>query len=166
MLFSADAYDLPGTGGATLQQMTAADATPLAIACAAIDPWLTYGTSADDLTRYFTPQAGSVQRLKACDASGHAVGLVIIRWPWLHGPYVTFLAVLPDHQGHGIGMSMLGAIEREARATQQRNLWLCVSHFNLGAQTFYTRAGFEQAALLPDLVRDGVDEVLMRKRLV
>ena len=34
------------------------------------------------------------------------------------------------------------------------------------AIAFYARHGFEEAAKLPDLVKDGSIEVLMRKRIV
>jgi hypothetical protein len=40
-----------------------------------------------------------------------------------------------------------------------------VSAFNPGAQRLYRAHGFEQVAALGDLVRDGDDELLMRKRL-
>ena len=46
-----------------------------------------------------------------------------------------------------------------------RNLWLCVSAFNVAAQRFYARHGFERVATLAGLLRDGDDELLMRKRL-
>jgi diamine N-acetyltransferase len=60
---------------------------------------------------------------------------------------------------------MLGWFEARARAGGQRNVWLCVSGFNDAAQAFYRAHGWETAAALPGLIQDGVDEVLMRKRL-
>ena len=41
----------------------------------------------------------------------------------------------------------------------------CASSFNSNALRFYARHGFERAATLDGLVQDGIDEVLLRKRL-
>ena len=73
-------------------------------------------------------------------------------------------AVLPAHQKRGIGARVLAWYESEARG-HFRNLWLCVSGFNPDAQRLYRQHGFEHVATLDGLVRDGDDELLMRKRL-
>ena len=55
-------------------------------------------------------------------------------------------------------------MEEEARG-RYRNLWLCVSEFNSEARRLYERQGYELAGRLDSLVFDGLDELLMRKRL-
>jgi ribosomal protein S18 acetylase RimI-like enzyme len=40
-----------------------------------------------------------------------------------------------------------------------------VSASNVGAQSFYRRYGYSEAARLDELIKDGEDEILMRKRL-
>ncbi len=42
----------------------------------------------------------------------------------------------------------------------------CGFYFNADAIAFYERFGFRRAAELPDLVADGLTEVLLRKPLV
>jgi len=41
---------------------------------------------------------------------------------------------------------------------------ISVSSFNTEARRFYERQGFAEVALLPDLIKPGFDEVLMRRR--
>ena len=92
-------------------------------------------------------------------------GGMIIRDPWLVGPYLQTIAVLPVFQSSGIGGLMLDWFEARARLARQRNIWLCVSAFNSAAQKFYLAHGWEHIADLPDLIREGDGELLMRKRL-
>ncbi len=92
-------------------------------------------------------------------------GGMIIRDPWLVGPYLQTIALLPSHQSRGIGRLMLGWFEARAALAGHRNIWLCVSAFNVEAQTFYQSHGWSHAAELADLIRDGDGEMLMRKRL-
>jgi GNAT superfamily N-acetyltransferase len=88
---------------------------------------------------------------------------VSVRSPWLKGPYLELLALLPKAQGQGIGANILAWFEQEALKAGARNLWVCASLFNTRALRFYERHGFEQAATLPGLVADGYDEILLRK---
>lgn len=92
-------------------------------------------------------------------------GVIVIRSPWLAGPYLQLLAVLPEHQGQGIGHRVLAWMEAEARGPFG-NLWLCVSAFNVRAAAFYRCHGFASVATLDALIKPEIDEILMRKRLV
>jgi diamine N-acetyltransferase len=82
----------------------------------------------------------------------------------LAGPYLQMLAIQPSHQKHGIGARILAWLEAEARP-EFRNVWLCVSGFNVDAQRFYAAHGYTEVATLDGLMREGDDELLMRKRL-
>ena len=42
---------------------------------------------------------------------------VALRTPWLYGPYIALLAVLPDFQGRGIGSAVLRHVEEDASRT-------------------------------------------------
>jgi ribosomal protein S18 acetylase RimI-like enzyme len=75
------------------------------------------------------------------------------------------LAILPEHQRGGIGRAVMGWLEREARASGSRNCFLSVSAFNIAAIAFYRKCGYSPTAFLDDLIKDGEDEILMRKRL-
>jgi ribosomal protein S18 acetylase RimI-like enzyme len=138
-------------------------AEALARSLAGMEPWLTLGYSADGLARgLMAPDLGLTRYL--ISRGGETLGLVTVRWPWLRGAYIELFAVLPGSQGQGIGEAALGLIEQEYRG-RTGNLWLLVSGFNAGARRFYERQGFHAIGVIPDLVAQGRDEVMMRKIL-
>ncbi len=149
----------------TLHPMMPDDAAALGAEFAAMTPWSVYPYSAEALSRYLsTATPGAPRYLVRCnDEPAGAIGLQV---EWLRGPYIQFLGLRPAFQSKGIGSRLLRWIETEARATAQRNLWVAASHFNDGALSFYRKAGFLDAAPIPDLVADGVTEILLRKRLM
>ena len=137
-------------------------------AFAGIDPWRAYGRTADHMAQMFAPpeRPDGTYRIAARTGPGSPpAALALVQSPWLAGPYVRFLGVLPPHQGAGLGTALLGWIEAEARRARARNLWICVSAFNEGAYALYQRVGFEPVAEIPDLAADGIVERLLRKRL-
>jgi ribosomal protein S18 acetylase RimI-like enzyme len=101
----------------------------------------------------------------ALSIDGAVAGAAVVRPGWLRGPYLQFLAVVPEAQGRGIGGALLAWMEREARGAKERNLWVAASEINTGAIRLYERFGFRQIATLDDLAWDGRAEILMRKRL-
>ncbi len=147
-----------------LAPMTAEAADVLGDATAAIGPWAHYGLNGRTLAEGFKSSSPVAVRYQI-ECGGELAGAVIIRPLWLAGPYLQMLAVLPPFQGQGIGAKFLAWYEAEGRG-HTRNLWLCVSGFNLDAQRFYRAHGYECAATLDGLMREGDDELLMRKRLV
>ena len=165
--FRSDRYEFgPGLDGQALAlvPMTPAAADALGPKVAAIGPWAHYGFGAARMTAAFKSSDDGAVRYQI-ECGGEPAGAVVILSPWLAGPYLQMLAVLPTHQNRGIGAKFLAWYEAEARG-HFRNLWLCVSGFNSEAQRLYRARGFERVATLEGLVRDGDDEHLMRKRLV
>jgi ribosomal protein S18 acetylase RimI-like enzyme len=145
-----------------LAPLDAAAAAELADRLASMDPWRRLGYAAERLQRYLSGDGPALARYRV-DAGGELAGAITVRWPWLHGPYLELLAILPEAQGQGLGGALLAWLEAEAAPS--RNLWVVVSAFNTGARRFYERHGFAQVGVVPGLVRDGFDEVLLRKRL-
>jgi [ribosomal protein S18]-alanine N-acetyltransferase len=147
-----------------LAPMTQDAALHLGAACAAMDPWQRYGRSAERLTANFTNTNAGTFRYQVI-VEGACAGAMVIVHPWLIGPYLQFIAVTPEYQSQGVGRVLLAWYERQARTAKQRNMWLCVTGFNERARAVYRADGWQDAARLPDLVANNVDEVLMRKRL-
>lgn len=137
----------------------------LAEAIVEVGPWKHYGADADIYAKRLV-QAPSHQRLWEICVDRVPMGLVIVQPDWLMGPFLNTIAVFPAAQGLGIGHRVLDWYEAEARFAGVRNAWLCVTGFNTGAQQLYLRQGYARVAALGDLIRDGDDEWLMRKRLV
>lgn len=149
--------------GLTLEPMTPEYATLLGPAVAAMEPWSRGDSPVATLTAFFAANDPASLR-HVVRIEGKTAGAIAIRQPWLHGPYLQILALLPAFQGQGFGAALLRWFEQQA-APHTRWLWLCYSSFNPRAGAFYARHGFEKAATLPDLWIDGKDEVLMRKQI-
>ena len=150
-----------GKRAATFQPIEPATAEILGAALASMDPWLTLGTSASALTGMLLEPDHHL-RSEAVFIDAVPAGVVALRHPWLYGPYIALLAVLPDWQGRGIGSVILRRIEQEM---QPKNVWVCVSSFNRAAERFYIRNGFAHVGPLSGLLRPEFNELLMRKRL-
>jgi ribosomal protein S18 acetylase RimI-like enzyme len=145
-----------------LEPMTPAAADQLGAAIAQVGPWAYYAIPAATLAENLKlPGVAASYRI---ECGGETAGAVAVRPMWLMGPYLQMLAVLPPFQGQGIGTRVVAWFEAEARS-EARNAWVCVSAFNSGAQRLYRAHGFEPIATLDGLMREGDDELLMRKRL-
>ncbi len=151
-------------GAAALRPFAAGNAALFGEALAAMPPWSVIGWPADRLARSFARDVPSLRRFEIL-AGGELAGIAAIQYPFLHGPYLRLLAILPAFQGRNLGRRVLEWMESEARADEARQLWLCVSTFNGRARKFYEGFGFEAVTVLEKLASDRSDELLMRKRL-
>jgi GNAT superfamily N-acetyltransferase len=166
--FRADRYAIATARdgrAVTLIAMSVASAARLGPAVARIGPWAHYQLSAARMTRVLEPAPGDSHRFELL-CGGESAGAVTLVEPWLLGPYLRILAILPPFQNLGLGACVLDWFEAEARRADARQTWLCVTGVNTNAQRFYRAHGYDLAATVPDLLRDGDDELLMRKRLV
>ncbi len=150
--------------GAIIRPLHLGEARPLAEALAGMDPWGRLGFKPAVLTTYLEKRDGALS-VYGIEIGGHLAGGMTLRYPWLKGPYLELLAVLPAYQKHGLGRLALEWAMARARHGGAGNLWACVSAFNTPARAFYHRLGFVETCQLDDLVRDGEAEMLLRKRL-
>jgi GNAT superfamily N-acetyltransferase len=157
--FSAPSIDLPRARLVALEPHSCAS---LAQAIVAIPPWSVMDYPAQAMARFLAASGDGASRYRV-EVGGVEAGAVSVRYPWLKGPYLELLALLPRFQSRGIGAGILAWFEQEALGLGARNLWVCASSFNAGALRFYERHGFRPAATLPGLVADGYDEILLRK---
>jgi diamine N-acetyltransferase len=158
--YGAAAYDL---GPVTLRAVTAADAALLGPGLAAIDPWRRANYPHAALTGYLTRLDPAANRF-AIDADGALAGVISVREPWLRGPYLELLGLLPPAQGRGIGAAVMGWFEEQAPGSAS-SLWVLCSDFNAGALAFYERHGFRRVTALEGLVGEGFTEILLRRKL-
>jgi GNAT superfamily N-acetyltransferase len=149
-------------GAARIEPLEPGACDGLAAGIVAMEPWSVMHYPAAALAAFLARSDDGACRYLV-RVEGAEAGAVSVRYPWLKGPYLELLALLPQAQGRGIGASILAWLEREALARQARNLWVCASSFNAGALRFYARHGFEAVATVPGLVTDGYDEILLRK---
>jgi ribosomal protein S18 acetylase RimI-like enzyme len=148
-----------------LKPLSLEHAVVLGEALSRMPPWSHFGWTAAELSEGLKNPAPGIISFEIL-VSGRLAGLISLQWPWLLGPYLQRLAILPGDQGNGIGQKVLSWMESCARLAGARQMWLCVSSFNPKARAFYERFGFTEAARLDRLVTDEADEILMRKRLI
>lgn len=133
----------------------------LSIILCSMDPWLTLEYTPESFDFYLLRPDPALAR-HAVMISGQVAGVLSLRDPWLFGPFIELLALFDGFRGKGTGGRIVEWISERYKAT---NLWATVSSFNLKAQKFYERAGFEKAAMLEDLIKPGWNEILLRKKM-
>lgn len=139
-------------------------ARALATAFSGIEPWSRYPFTADQLFAVLS-QAGDGIDTMCIVNDGQPAGAAVIKRGWLTGSYLQFLGIVPDQTSRGLGAAFLIDWETRAQGRGERNLWVATSTFNTGAMRFYQRHGFHPVAKLDSLLRDGFDEILLRKSL-
>jgi ribosomal protein S18 acetylase RimI-like enzyme len=159
--FDLTVHDL---GELALRPLMADNARKLGEALSAIPPWSVIGYPAERLAHWLQTEEPAMRKFQV-SVRAELAGVIVIQDPFLHGPYLKLIAILPEFQGRNLGLRLLQWMEFEASSAEARQLWLCVSTFNTRAQAFYQRFGFKAVAVLDKLASDASDELLMRKRL-
>lgn len=75
---------------------------------------------------------------------------------------VQTIAVLPEHEGRGIGSGLLRTLHGKAAELGATEVLLEVRADNPRAQQLYRRFGYEQIHTRPRYYRDGADALIMR----
>jgi ribosomal protein S18 acetylase RimI-like enzyme len=127
-----------------------------------IEPWKGLGYRAPALGRYLARLARSGEIWIARAGGRVPDGIIVVTDGFLLGAFISLLAVRPDASGKGLGRRLVGHVEARVFA---RWRWLFVScdAANRAALRFYRRQGFARVGRLPDLVRAGRTELLLRK---
>lgn len=130
---------------------------------AAIDPWARIGV---------TPEAWA-ERLRRPSPGAHRfailrgealAGVLVVRHPFMRGPYLETIAVFPEAQRLGIARAVVDWMAAEV-AGREANVWLCVTEWNAAARAAYAALGFVEIGPIPDLVAVGTAEIFMRRVL-
>lgn len=161
VLFSDFGY---GLGNLVLGRFDAAAAQLMGDRLAAIDPWARLGIGAGLLARVFVQAQDCTHRF-VVRRDAVPLAAISLRHPFLYGPYIELLAVLPEAQGQGVGGRLLDWVGEETRLAGGRNVWVAASSFNAEALAFYRRHGFAEVGPMPDLVRPGFTELMLRRQL-
>ena len=140
---------------------TEREKTACAEMMAGSEPWITLGISMDHIMNTLNDPLHEVY---AAYLKDELVGTIVIRTKGAFSGYLKSIAVKPDWRGKKLGEQMMEFIENVIFPTE-KNLFLCVSSFNVVAQRFYTRLGYEQIGVLKDYLVEGHDEILMRKTI-
>ena len=128
-----------------------------------MEPWRGLGFSAEALGRFLRRSArGGQVWVATAGARGPVLGLLVLQPGVLLGNFVALLAVRPEVSGRGIGRHLMIHVETKTFA---KHRWFFVSAdiANAGALRFYRKLGFKRVGRLPDLIRAGRTEILLRK---
>jgi ribosomal protein S18 acetylase RimI-like enzyme len=148
---------------ARIVRLTSAVARAQAAWIVALEPWRGLGYRAEALGRYLARKArsGAVWAART-SPHGPPLGVVVADDGVLLGAFIALLAVRPAAGGQGLGRRL---VDHVAARTFAKRRWLYTSADgkNVAALRFYRRLGFARVGRLPDLVRSGRVEILLRK---
>jgi ribosomal protein S18 acetylase RimI-like enzyme len=126
-------------------------------------PWAELGYDATCSAALVDRPPGEIQ--VATDPDDRPVGF--LRWradAFLGQPYLHLLAVAPERRRQRVGEALMAWLEAEVfEHRRAANLFLCVSAFNHPARAFYQRLGYTEVGVLAAYLREGLDELLLRK---
>jgi len=136
----------------------------------AIEPWRGLGYRAAPLGRWLARGARDQEiwlaRAPGAARSGDAgvEGILVLETPFLLGGFIALLAVRPESAGRGIGRALVAqAQQRIFVAGGKRWLYVSADGANRPALAFYRKLGFARVGRLPDLIRPGRTEILLRR---
>ena len=122
-------------------------------------PWRTHGVPA---ARLFKDLTNPQREMFIAELAGKIVGVLVLHLGGSFDGYIQLLAIFPEFQNRGFGEQILKFAE--AKIFQHtKNVFLSVSSFNVRAQKFYERLGYERVGELPNFLTTGFSEILMRK---
>ena len=126
------------------------------------DPWVKLGTTHAQLPKAFGLPDYQVY---IAEMGMIRAGVVVIHPRGMaSSPYVKLIAVDASYQGQGVGEALMEFTESLFKG-EARHLFLCVSSFNLRAQKFYRRLGYETVGELRDYVIEGESELILHKKI-
>ncbi|TAJ25608.1 MAG: N-acetyltransferase [Nitrospirae bacterium] len=125
------------------------------------DPWKALGYTAQDWDGLLAVPLQGREGF-VIETAGTAAGMALLRQRFLLGDYLELLVIAPAAQGTGLGGLLLDHLETLVFA-RTKNLFVCVSDFNLTARQFYERHGYREIGPIPNFLIQGSAEILMRK---
>lgn len=138
-----------------------ADLTICAAMMAESEPWVTLGMGYNELLDMVSDPCREVY-LAHVDES--ILGFVVVEMKGAFTGYIKSICVSSLHRGRGVGGKLMAYAEHRI-FREKPNVFLCVSSFNVAAQGFYRRLGYEIVGELKDYLVSGYSEILMRKTI-
>lgn len=128
--------------------------------------WQRYGVTYEKALRRFSSADPTRDLILIAEISGAPAGFCwyVPKGAFNRCGYIQLIGVAPNKQGQGIGEALLQEAEALCSA-ESSEMFLTVSDFNISAQAFYHRMGYEQAGALPGFVLPDITELIYRKRL-
>ena len=130
-----------------------------ALMMSASDPWLTLGIGYHACLDAFK---GPCKEIYVLENDDEIAGFVILQICGSFSGYIQTLCVNRKYRGQGLGKRLLYFCQERIYRISP-NIFICVSSFNKGAIKLYNEFGFKLVGELKDFVKEGFDELLLRK---
>jgi len=130
-----------------------------ALMMASTDPWITLGMNYEQCLKAFE---GTCKEIYTIRIENEIAGFVIIQTGGSFAGYIQTICIDEKWRGHGFGRKLLRFCE-ERILMFSPNIFICVSSFNEGAKKLYLDYGFKLVGVLENFVKQGFDELLLRK---
>ena len=91
-----------------------------------------------------------------------SAGFIMLKTQGSFTGYIQTIVIEEAFRGKGIGTALIRFAEEKIAAVSP-NVFICVSAFNTRAHRLYLSLGYEEVGLLKNYVRQGYDEILLRK---
>ena len=126
---------------------------------AGTEPWITLGRGYDACLRVVLDETCERYVAHEGDRLG---GLLILNLRGAFTGYIQTVCAALECRGKGVGTALV-AFAEERIFRDHRNVFICVSDFNPGAQRLYERLGYRLVGELTDYIVAGHSELLLRK---
>mmetsp|Transcript_260 Transcript_260/g.556 ORF Transcript_260/g.556 Transcript_260/m.556 type:complete len:182 (+) Transcript_260:78-623(+) len=122
-----------------------------------------YGITREKMRAALTAPDTSVFSALCCQ--GELRGVLVLDLVGSFKGYIRMLAVAQEWQGKGVGSALVKFAEELIFSHYSPNVFICYTPQNPRAGDLYRRLGYTEVGVLRDYVKEGVDEVLLRKTI-
>jgi Acetyltransferases len=149
------------TTGKIIIRLTAdpKDFTVCALMMSKTDPWITLEMNYEQCLKAFE---GNCKEIYVVETEDDISGFVILQTCGTFSGYIQTICIDEAHRGKGFGKKLLKFCEERIHKFSP-NVFICVSSFNKGAIKLYYEFGFKPIGELENFVKEGFNELLLRK---
>jgi ribosomal protein S18 acetylase RimI-like enzyme len=125
----------------------------------ATDPWITLEMDYGQCLKAFE---GEYKEIYIIECEKNIAGFIILQTAGTFSGYIQTICIGETFRGKGLGKILLRYCEKRVLEFSP-NLFICVSSFNTGAIKLYYEFGFKLVGELDNFVKEGFNELLLRK---
>ena len=122
-------------------------------------PWTTLQMTYDQCLTAFQ---GTCKEVFIMERDKEIVGFAILQMCGSFRGYIQTFFISESFRGQRLSRTLFEFCESRIRKVSP-NIFLCVSAFNVRARDLYKKWGFVEVGVLNNFLKQGFDEVLMRK---
>ncbi len=125
------------------------------------EPWITLKRNFNHCIQSFLGEFKEVYIAKEND---QLLDFIIVQMAGTFKGYIQSIAITENARGKGIGTTLIAFAEKRILSVSP-NIFICVSSFNIKAQHWYFKLGYEKIGVLKDFIVKDYDEILLRKTI-